>query len=377
MHIAVIGLGVLGASAARALARNGATVTVFEQTAPGTGTTATSFGWVNSHDKHPRAYHELNAAGMAEHKRLHESGGDWFSPSGVVEWAADAAGLRRLHESTETLRERDYSVRWINAERTAELLPDVRLPAEVAEFAWYPDEGYALPLPLLARLWGEAREHGARLRCPARVTEIEHTDHGVLLHTAEAAPERFDFVVTATGRWSQALAGTPMADWQDPASTGYLAYTSRTLARLPRLFISPELNARPEGGGRLVIQALDLDEYAAPDQHLSSDGMVANTMLERLRSLIDGTEHAEIERVDVGIRSYPADGHTVAGHLDERRYALATHSGITLAPLLGRLAAEEILHDKSSELLTDFRPQRFNERAEFPPLSPARFAGQQ
>ena len=85
MRIAVIGLGVLGASAARALARGGAQVTVFERTAPGAGTTATSYGWVNSHRKHPRSYHDLNVAGMAEHVALWEDGCDWYVRSGLLE----------------------------------------------------------------------------------------------------------------------------------------------------------------------------------------------------------------------------------------------------------------------------------------------------
>jgi glycine/D-amino acid oxidase-like deaminating enzyme len=40
-----------------------------------------------------------------------------------------------------------------------------------------------------------------------------------------------------------------------------------------------------------------------------------------------------------------ADGFTIVGWLDDRRsvHAVVTHSGVTLGPLLGRLAAEEIL----------------------------------
>jgi glycine/D-amino acid oxidase-like deaminating enzyme len=40
-------------------------------------------------------------------------------------------------------------------------------------------------------------------------------------------------------------------------------------------------------------------------------------------------------------------------------YAVATHSGVTLGPLLGRLAADEILGGSPSALLAAFRPDRF------------------
>ena len=57
----------------------------------------------------------------------------------------------------------------------------------------------------------------------------------------------------------------------------------------------------------------------------------------------------------------PADGVSAVGHLDERGrlYAIATHSGVTLAPLLGAIAAAEIADDTQSNDLVPFRPQRF------------------
>jgi glycine/D-amino acid oxidase-like deaminating enzyme len=57
----------------------------------------------------------------------------------------------------------------------------------------------------------------------------------------------------------------------------------------------------------------------------------------------------------------PADGITIAGRLDGsgRIYVVATHSGVTLAPLLGRLAADEVVQDGEADLLAPFRPQRF------------------
>ena len=40
-------------------------------------------------------------------------------------------------------------------------------------------------------------------------------------------------------------------------------------------------------------------------------------------------------------------------------WLVATHSGITLGPLLGRLMADEIVRDKPSSTLAPFRPDRF------------------
>jgi glycine/D-amino acid oxidase-like deaminating enzyme len=80
----------------------------------------------------------------------------------------------------------------------------------------------------------------------------------------------------------------------------------------------------------------------------------------------------------LGLRSLPADGHTVAGTDDSGQvYILATHSGITLGPLLGRLAAQEIVQERLAPELSDFRPQRFIGTSAFPQVAPARQAGEQ
>jgi glycine/D-amino acid oxidase-like deaminating enzyme len=128
MRIAVIGLGVVGASVARALTLRGVDVTVFERAAALAGTSGTSFAWINSHNKNPRAYHNLNVAGMAEHVALAQSGGaqpSWLVRTGTLEWAEGAAEGGRLARSAAELTDRGYPVEWITEKQTRELVPDL------------------------------------------------------------------------------------------------------------------------------------------------------------------------------------------------------------------------------------------------------------
>jgi glycine/D-amino acid oxidase-like deaminating enzyme len=62
----------------------------------------------------------------------------------------------------------------------------------------------------------------------------------------------------------------------------------------------------------------------------------------------------------------PTDGLPIIGWLPGRRrvYLAAGHGGITIAPLVGKLAAEEILEDRSLEMLAPFRAERFAAREE-------------
>ena len=113
--------------------------------------------------------------------------------------------------------------------------------------------------------------------------------------------------------------------------------TSPVPAEITGFVTSPLLNVRPAGGGRLMLQALDLDVTAVHGQQVPADGELAAELLRRLRAVVRNTEDARIESIVVGHRVMPADGLSIVGPTQECPwlYAVATHSGVTLAPFLG------------------------------------------
>ncbi|MBA0128212.1 FAD-binding oxidoreductase [Haloechinothrix sp. YIM 98757] len=392
MRVAVIGAGVVGAAVARDLAVRGATVTVFEQRHPGDGTSGTSFAWLNSHDKHPEIYHRLNVEGCLEHARLaagFPGGAPWYFPTGNVAWAGDPEGRATLERRVTRLDRLGYPCRWVTHDEVGRLEPDVRVPEDVERIAYFPGEGHVLPAVLLAHLLGQARECGARLLFPAVVTAVEPHQRGVDVRLDGGESHRFDRVISCAGRWTEALVATadrtvPMAEATQPggANLGLLAYTRPLPVRLSRVLTTPRLNVRPDGGGRLVMQGLDLDAGTEADPAAVGDAAAppADTLIQRLGEVLAGGEFATIEALRVGRRALPADGLTVAGFADgetRRFYVIATHSGITLAPLLARLAAGEVLDEQASPLLASFRPDRFRHAAGTGPVTPARRPGEQ
>jgi glycine/D-amino acid oxidase-like deaminating enzyme len=130
---------------------------------------------------------------------------------------------------------------------------------------------------------------------------------------------------------------------------------------------SPTLNLRPAAGGRTVVQALDLNAAVDPAQPPAPDGFLARTLAGRLSALLPEPAPAPEIDLRVGLRSLPADGHTIAGFGSSRIYCLVSHSGVTLGPLLGRLVATELVTDQGQDLLDPFRPTRFagRPRADF------------
>ena len=69
---------------------------------------------------------------------------------------------------------------------------------------------------------------------------------------------------------------------------------------------------------------------------------------------------AAIEDVRIGWRPLPIDGHPVLGTSPARPdvYLAIMHSGVTLAPIVGQLAAHELTEGTPVERLDEYRPDR-------------------
>src|SRR5256885_11828602 len=123
--VAVIGLGIVGASAAYAAAWAGARVLALDAGTPGGGTSGTSFAWLNSVRKEPDVYHRLNAAGMTAHRELsRELGGDaGYHDGGSLEWAEAGDEERELRERVHRLPTRGYPAGGSTPERASQPRP--------------------------------------------------------------------------------------------------------------------------------------------------------------------------------------------------------------------------------------------------------------
>jgi D-hydroxyproline dehydrogenase subunit beta len=370
-HCVVIGAGVLGASVAARLADAGMPVTLLDQDRPGRAASRWSFAWLNSNDKAPRPYHDLNHAGIRAWAELapHLDGPAWYRPVGHVELATTAPAGAELTARVRRLTEWGYPARLIDAAATSVIEPSLRPAGPEAMAAFFPDEGYLLTEPLISRLVAHATNRGAALLTGDRGRVVGFGKSPGRVHTAAGAVLEADEMVCCAGRWvSQlaALAGAtcpvPLISWNEPGATapGLVVRVGPVTAAGPaRLVHTPELSLRPHSGGLVQLEA----PHAAVDLHTPETELRrwAAELLSRARCTVRGLDDARVADCQVCVRPMPADGQSIVGRLPgaEWLYIAVTHSGVTLAAHLARLIAAELTTGAAPAELTPYHPGRF------------------
>jgi glycine/D-amino acid oxidase-like deaminating enzyme len=369
MKVIVVGAGVLGASVARSLSLAGEDVLLLDRWRAGTGTSSTTFAWTNANRKPDPNYYRLNLAGMDEHAKLSRElpGDPSHFQSGGLQWA-DSESEPWLAKNVERLQAVEYPVRWVGRDEAATIAGDIRIPNAVSSIAHFPTEGYVRPDRLVENLLADAVRHGATVSI-AEVVNISDGPGQASVTLAGGEVCTADRVVLATGRWTDKLAAdsgmdVPMVTDIERGSPiiGLLGYVRCPKIDIRCVIHTPGLNLRPGAGHHTVLQALDLNSDVDPSNPPAPNGEIANTIARRLSALLLNPNQVPEIDLRVGFRSLPADGNTIAGYTSERSrvYCVVSHGGITLAPLLGRLVATEIVADQAQDLLQPFRPTRFD-----------------
>ncbi len=361
----VIGAGVIGASVAYRLAQAGAAVTVLEATRIGGGTSGISFAWTNAHNKPPKPYHDLNVAGMRAHAALADEFGvtPWWHGGGSLEWEAEPDRPAQA-ENLERLRSWGYAAEWITRRQVQELEPDLdRAAIGDAPVAFFPQEGWLDPVVYAqAMLSAARRRHGAVVICGARVVDLSiAADRVTGVRLADGRHYDADTVVNCAGRWTNEAIRDAGLHLPLAPTVGFLVLTPPVAAGLRRVVRTSVVDARPDGAGRLMLHWNPTDAILSFDTRLSPSMPEARDLVRRARQLLPSIGEVEPEAVRIAIRPIPGDRLSAIGPMPRISgyYVVVTHSGVTLAPFLGRAVADEIVGGRQRPELADFRPARF------------------
>ena len=372
-RVGIVGAGILGASIADALARRGARVTVFERGEPARGTTGRSFGWLNAHfTKQPHAFYLLNRLGVLTWRELDDELGPALGVQwgGAVEWTGTPETDRDLREGVGRLLGWGSSIRLIDAARLRVIEPGVT-PGPVLSASHAGDEGAVDGVAATRSLLARARAAGAELRTTCEVTAIDLRDGRLRgVRTSQGTVE-LDRLVLASGVEISGLARHLSLEVPLRPAPGLIVRTPPMPRLLNGVVVGPLVHARQDLDGRIVLgedpgpPAGDVHAHLSAGPQDFQDDDVRDRHARRLVTatarFVPALEGAPVEQLLLGWRPLPRDGHPVVGVAPRCPdvYVAVTHSGVTLGPLLGRLASIEILDGVRTNLLQPFRPDRF------------------
>lgn len=358
-RIVIVGAGIMGASIGYHLAKRGAQVTILEKRRPGNGATEKSFAWINStFSKQPRAYFDLNLLGIAGWRRLTEelSGDLQIQWGGSVQWLEPGtSAVEKLKQNVRAHQQWGYPTHLVDESDIHRLLPSI-VPGPVGVACHSEIEGTVDPMQALGVLLQHAQQLGALLEFPCEVTGISMTGDRVRGVQTTRGPMAADCLVLASGTDTPRLAKMLGVNIPLKESPGLLAHTTPQPRMLDRIALAPGANIKQNPDGRIVT-GTDFEASGT----LDTSREFGLKLLHRAEKVLDRLKGAEVETVTLGHRVLPQDGHPVVGFIERcpNLYVTAMHSGITLSPLIGQVAALEILDGADVDLLKPFRPARF------------------
>ena len=368
-RIIVVGAGIVGASIAFHLSRRPVRLSVLDRAEPGSGASSHSFAWINaSAGKEPASYHDLNRRSVDMWDRFARSlaadvGLCW---GGELRWATTPAEAEELRAAVAVLQRRGHHSRLLNEAECQALEPGLRLDRFVLG-ALSPNDGQVGPARVIRACLGQVRAQGGTVEAhtevkgfrldgsPPRVTAVQ-TDKGELA---------CDLVVLAAGVEATRLAGLLGIHLPQQRSPGVVVRTDPQPPVLQRLAVlntpapdseQPGIHICQRPDGTVIIGEGSQERLASDDSQTHADALLARAV-----GYLPALATARALPLPVGYRPMPLDGYPVLGlsRAIPNVYLAVTHSGVTLAPLVGEYAAIEILDGVSVDLLAPYRVERF------------------
>lgn len=370
-RVGIIGGGILGASIAAQLADAGAEVLLFEKSEPAAGATRASVAWINPvvNDAHYMRLRLESMQAWREDDRRLGMAAIW---GGAINWGYGEEKRAALQIKADLLKATDDPPRFLSAGEIPQVSPGVSAGDAVSIAFQTARDGHVDPVHATTRYLAAARGKGARILYPCAVTEVI-VENG-RLRGVGTTKGRFalDHLVSATGTDTPAIMAMLGRKLELAHKPGLVVHTDRQPVMTRMVYeASGMLEFKQYADGRFLTSLTGGPPSAAHHaeilQHQASYPSTelslthGKMLIARTAEYMPAIAKAEPTKVLIGFRPYPFDNRPICGPVAgvEGAYVVVTHSGITLAPILGRYVAREIMGGAAAPLLRPYRPDRF------------------
>jgi glycine/D-amino acid oxidase-like deaminating enzyme len=353
-HILIIGGGIIGASIAWHLARAGTRVTVTDAKEPGGIATRNSWAWLNASWDNPEPYFRLRVRAIEEWHRLERDvPGIHVAWVGSVLWEIPLERLKSFQAGHSAW---GYDVRVVERPEIRRIEPHLAEPPEFAVHA--PIEGAIEPLATSRALLAAAEALGAKVVANNPVSSLKLLDNRVVGAETSVGTLEADEIVVAAGVGVPELVAPIGLTLPIRAAPALIVRSQPYEKRLNGLVMSPEMQLRQTPQGQFVAAV----EFSPGG--VDADGAeAAAAALGLMKGMITPTPPLVPESHVIGVRPIPKDRFPVVGRAPgvDGLYVAVMHSGITLAPAMGRFVADEILRSRRHSLIRPYGLERFPE----------------
>lgn len=370
LNVVVVGGGIVGASIAMHLAKSGARVTLLEKSGPAQGATQNSFAWVNAfvEDKH---YRDVRLKSLLAYRDLDKSLALNMVWGGYLDWAAEPSQLADLHDNISQMADTPYPLKNLTAREVSALDPKLA-PGNILEAAFSSIDAHLDPVFVTRRFLEQAATLGANIVYPCEVQGIEL--RGGRLASVASTRGKFpaDRMVIAAGVDTPKILAMVSQPLKLKHAPGILAHSVK-LPPLTRVVHDAPggLSFKQMADGSVVgtdapnppdIPAHhDIRDHAMPFPDQALVQMHGKRILAKIGAFLPDAKNMSLERLTLGFRPIPMDEFPVMGALPKSPdvHVAVTHSGVTLAPIIGRYTAEEVLKGNRVQDFAPYRIERF------------------
>ncbi|MDB6354413.1 FAD-dependent oxidoreductase [Trichococcus sp. K1Tr] len=363
--IAVIGGGIVGATASYYLAKAGHSVSVFDS---GTGqATAAAAGiicpWLSR--RRNKKWYRLVSEGAAFYDKLLAdlaSDGlktDAYARCGALILGRSAKYIQEVHDRALERREQAPLIGSVTILKGAELQKAFP-PLTNVEQALYVGGGARVDGRELTKTLLQATTRFGGSIHKGTVSLAKGNDGTLSVLTPDGGPQKFDAVILAAGAWLPQLL-QPLGYTVDVrGQKGQLVVLQKNEDNNPQDYpvIMPqgEIDLLPFGHGKTVIGASHENDKG---YDLQPDASVTDPMLEQALTWLPNLKEAATMDIRVGTRAYTSDFSPFFGSVPGLQNCFAASglgsSGLTSGPLIGYLLAE-LAQGKESTLPTEDYP---------------------
>jgi glycine/D-amino acid oxidase-like deaminating enzyme len=356
-RVVVAGGGIVGAAITYYLARAGAQVTMLEREQPGRKTSNNSFAWVNAFSRTTRTYYDFARRSVELYRQLPDELGidmelHWH---GGIHWVDQPDAAEALRARVRELQSWGHTVEMISGAELTAREPHLRPTIEAACYS--ASDGATHPPSVIRALLERAQALGAEVRTDTSLVGMEVRNGRVTGARTPSGLLAADVVIDAAGADAAAIgamAGIRIPMFPKPGTlvlTVPLPPLVRTVIHTPNLHLRQQADGRVLLGESWTMETEDTDLSLARGQQL----------LIRAASFLPELAEAHVETMKIGVRPMPEDERPIVGPVPGMTgfYVAVTHSGVTLAPLVGQLVAQEVTTGHPNPLLAEYRIERF------------------